>query len=458
MFIIDDKNNITGKIAALKTLSGGLPKINIRSLFSNNGTNPIVYLLNLFQITTGSNNLKNLIPEFIVSKTFDLETKIISNLLNELANTYTCGNILNFTDEQKTNGIDISVKEIDLFNKTYYSPTSTYGDVLYSNANIDKLIYDAIQANGNNVENDLFILRYNLSNDTINFKPKVNTLNEFNTKFLNNIKFFNPKLIYFSIFDYSFNLLGKTKARLKKEEEINKVLDNIIKSETTTIEDRFFEFSQDENIFITLQSESKFNKVVKLKSCDEIDTFVEETSFENGVLKITENITIVELEKLFDEQYDNIMSNVSPSNKNISIIELVSRTLNDLPVILLRLIIRPDIMMLFAINNKVLGAEDNKDLFRKMINVIAATFGSLLLTYLVMFLLQKFIKLLTPLLINKKVVDTKERLNNKKKLYKSIFGINDKVLNISKRLNNLSLPEINKISLDIDSFTENNSI
>lgn len=453
MSLIEDKNKIFGKIAALKTLSGGLPKINIKSLFSNNGTNPILYLLNLFQVSIGSDNIKKLAPEFIVSKSFDLESKITNNLINELASIYTCGNIIEFTDNQKTNGVDIPLNEIDLFSKTYYSPNSTYGQILYSNGGVDTLIYSTIQANGDVITTDLFEFRYNIINDTINVKPIVNTLNDFNSNYLSDIKFFNPKLIYFSLFDYSFNLLRKSKSRLKKEEEINRLLDNIIKSETTNIDDSFFQFSQEDVVNINEEIDNKFDSVIKLKTCNEISVFINESLLEESFNSITNNVNIVDFENNINNQYDSITESISPNDKSTSILEMVINTLNNLPIILLRLIIRPDVMLLFALNNHVLGDTDNKGLLRKMISVIARVFGSVLLTYLVMFLLKKFLSILTPLLINKKIVDTKERLNNKKKQYQSLFGINNNLLKIGKKLNSLSLPDINNLSQDIDNFS-----
>ena len=483
MSVLDQKNKIMGNIAALNVINEGLPKFDIKNSFSsiNNNTNPIDFLLDLVQSLMGYQELKGSIVDIMTRKLPEIELQIKKTLKQDLKGYFSCGVNPSLPTWLKSNssGVELKLSNIDFFETMKTDPNSDFGFLifedapsglnstdfntfLYSNIDLNKDVFTpnsgsyspwGLSTTGTNIID----LRFNpvgtTKNNVIQIKSNVNydnkTLTEFNNAFIDSITIFgNPNNINGSkilngIIDNLFGTIsvnvGKTKKQLKKEAEINEVLECILNSdENDVIDDSYFEFSNAQLSRIELEVNNKKKGIRVLETCGDliaqvpIDILIDVNSDFNISTTTTDTTTdeekqVIAMTKAIDTIAEIQAANSGtiniPSVKLNFLLDLIKNFMKSI----INIIISPKMMTLFSLNFKILygiAAEYDGpiDFMRKNKNLIIGIAKSIL-ELIVRMLLSMVLKRLTSMVSKKLIDDKKERYNNYVAQVLSMLGL-----------------------------------
>jgi hypothetical protein len=136
MSVYDQKKKVMGNIAALNTITEGLPKFKRTDSFSsmNNDGNSTNFLLDLTQALIGYQELKENIVDILTRKLPEIESEIKKKLKLELKEYTSCGVNPNIPSWFKSTGVGVTLKlsNIDFFQITKTDPKSAFGFLIYN--------------------------------------------------------------------------------------------------------------------------------------------------------------------------------------------------------------------------------------------------------------------------------------------------------------------------------------
>src|ERR1035437_3766957 len=132
MGLIDDKKNVFTTIGAYTSLKQEktLPDTTNSYPSVNNKKDIVPFLLDVLKVVVGSEALKQLTGELFTNLIAGVEPQMKSSLTKQTVQ-YNAGDSL--PTGFKTTGINVPVKDIDVYSKLKTDPNSAHGSLLYDN-------------------------------------------------------------------------------------------------------------------------------------------------------------------------------------------------------------------------------------------------------------------------------------------------------------------------------------
>jgi hypothetical protein len=488
MSVLDQKNKIMGNIAALNVINERLPKFDIKNSFSsiNNKTNSIDFLLDLVQSLIGYQELKGNIIDVITRKLPEIELQIKKVLKQDLKEYVSCGVNPSIPTWLSSNGsgIELKLSNIDFFDTMKTDPNSDFGFLLFEDAasglnstDFNTFLYSNIDLNKDNfIPNggitspwglstnglDIIDVRFSPVGTTVNNVVKINaninydnrTLTDFNNAFIDSITLFgspsniNGSKILNTIVDNLFGTIssniGKTKKQLKKEAEINEVLECILNSdENDVIDDSYFEFDNAQLIKIETDVNNRKNGIKILETCGNLITQVPievliDVNKDFSASTITTGTTTPEEEQVLamtnaidtisDIQASNASTINIPTVKLNFLLDLIKNFMKSI----INIILSPKLMTLFSLNFKILYGIASEydgpvDFMKKNKNLIVSI-SKTVLEPIIKMLISMVLKRLTSMISKKLAGDKIEQAKNYVAQLLSMVGVTQNII------------------------------
>jgi hypothetical protein len=488
MSTLDQKTKIMGNIAALNVINEGLPKFNIQNSFSsiNNKTNPVDFLLDLVQSLIGYQELKGDIVDVITRKLPEIESQIKKTLKQDLKGYVSCGvnPSIPVWLRSSGSGVELKLSNIDFFETMKSDPNSDFGFLLfedttsglnstdfntflYSNIDLNKADFTpnggvsspwGLSTTGSNIVDVKFSPVGTTVNNIIKINANVNydnkTLTEFNNAFIDSITLFgspnniNGSKILNGIIDNLFGTIsvkvGKTKKQLKKEAEINEVLECILNSdENDVIDDSYFEFDNAQLTKIETEVNNRKNGIKVLETCGNliaqvpIDVLID-VNKDFSASTITTGTTtpeeeqVVVMTKAIDTISDTQASNANTINVPTVKLNFLLDLIKNFMKSIINIILSPKLMTLFSLNFKILYGIASEydgpiDFMKKNKNLIVSI-SKAVLEPIIKMLLSMVLKRLTAMISKKLSGDKIEQAKNYVAQILSMLGVPQNII------------------------------
>ena len=229
MGVIDGKRDIFTQIGALTSIRSDIELgEQTNSLSSINNSNEIVpFLLDMLTTIVGSEALQTTVGEIMSSYIGGVEEDLRDSLKQQF---------IGFNSDQTlpsgfvNDGYDMSVSNIDLFEKTKVDPNSQVGSLLYNDEvnDFDNKLYESYLTPGSPSTFGPLTITYNDNTDYINIKP-INgsqTIGEFTEDYINELNIINEKQFVSEIINLIFGTLVS---------EVDKTLNTTIQQESVVV-------------------------------------------------------------------------------------------------------------------------------------------------------------------------------------------------------------------------------
>lgn len=470
MSVYDQKEKVMGNIAALNAITEGLPKFKTTNSFSsmNNSGNSTDFLLDLIKSLIGYEELKENVIDVLTRKLPEIESDIKKNLKLQLKEYTSCGVNPSIPSWLKStgSGVNLKLSDIDFFQITKTDPKSAFGFLIYNDyqsglnsTDFNTFLYSNIEQNksdfnpnggtaspwgsstmGTNIIDVKFspvgtpttsILGATTNNNIVKITTNSNfdnkTLSEFNESFVDSIYLFGDPNNYDgtkilnAIIDNLFGTMsveiGKTPKQLKKEAEINEVLNCILNSdENDVIDDNYFKFDNQQLTKIETEVNNRKLGIKVLETCGDLianipiselvdsnNLFTAATANQIGVLSQGE-AQVQAISKAIDNIAAAQASNAStidiPTVKYNFILDLIK----NLTQSIINIVLSPRLVTLFAVNFKILYGQlsmydgpidfikKNKNLIISISKVILEIVIKMLLTLALKYISKKLAK------------------------------------------------------------------
>src|ERR1035437_9266810 len=201
------------------------------------------FLLDVLKVVVGSEALKQLTGELFTNFIAGVEPQMKSSLTKQTVQ-YNAGDSL--PTGFKTTGINVPVKDIDVYAKLKTDPASAHGDLLYDNTkpNFDSKARQAIQNAGTDTTYNNMIIKYNSSTDSFNFKPTVasssGTIGDWMGGYIKDTVIVDKKEFLTNTMNAVYGSVtanqNKTVEQVYQELQINKLLEQLIDDDNDSFE------------------------------------------------------------------------------------------------------------------------------------------------------------------------------------------------------------------------------
>jgi len=266
MGLIDDKKNVFTTIGAYTSFMerSKNQKNDGTNLFPsiNNKKDVVPYLLDVLKVVVGSDALKQLTGDLFVKFTDIAEPQIKESLKKQMIQ-HNSGSQLPAYFKSTGSGIDIPVKDIDVFGKLKTNPASSTGSLLYGTTDtFDSKAYEAFTSGFttyNNVE-----IRYDSITDKFNFKatPASSTQNigQWLGNYIDDTVIINKKEFLTNVMNAVYGSVtanqNKTVEQVYNELQVSKLIDQLLQ------DDDSFEISQSDYDTLLEQAQALIDGVV----------------------------------------------------------------------------------------------------------------------------------------------------------------------------------------------------
>jgi hypothetical protein len=465
MSLVDKKRKVFGEIAAARTLVEGMPLFKLVSSFPsiNNGTDPIIFLIDLIKSLIGQSRFVKKLSEML-TKTLDvIEQKLKIILKKTLKAIVTCGVDPTIPSYLKsgpnTTGIVIELSKIDFFDQFKTDPTTPVGKLMYNNITTPSLLlssdmntflygviqqegathtwqnildfrFDSIDLSGNGNPNNCLTIKCNAGYDN-------KSLNQLNDNFIDSLDLFESNQIVNKIIDalfgsISFNL-GKTNKQLEMEAKINDVIDRIANSDINhEINDDYFEFSNDEIAQQQSLANDRKNGIIKIKTSVETQARMPISYLETLTNDLNVATTLVQKRDIINDSLNNMADNLSSQIPNTQDSQTVKVSffkdlIKNLIKAITSILLSPKIIVIFLINFKIIFGlassfknpiefiKKNRALFKAVIKEIT--------NIIIQYLMRIAMKEITKLAGSSAMVKIKEKADTKKQQLLSLIGV-----------------------------------
>lgn len=432
MSLIDDKNDIFGQIAALRTSCEGFPKFNLsNSLCSiDNSTNPLDFLIDLLKVTIGFERLSFILTNTLTYDLGKIELQIKKALKKELKSLVSCGvnpTIPDFFLHQNINslstGVNLDLRKIDYMGIMLVDPNTTAGLLTYddttggiNSTDFHTYLFETIQLDGTQTDwgtstigNDILSIEFNsvgTPNNSLNIKASeyysnpINNkkLTDLNNDYIDSINLFGSGLMINSLVDSLFGSisfeLNKTKEQIQKEIEIEHIIECFLNTdESTIVDDSFFEFS---NESIRIQEEEANNRgqgIKVLANCGNVASSVPVSTLSGITLSLMSATSVTDKSEIISNGINEIANNasnvVNDKNKITAKLNFIDGAIRKLMIKMGGIILSPKIITIFAVNHNIVYGTDltnpinwmklNKILMNSIITAIRETIIKILL-------------------------------------------------------------------------------
>lgn len=236
MSLRTDKKNVFTTIGAYSSLAREAELTETTDTFSslNENRNPLTFLIETLKIVIGTEALKILVGKMF-SEVIDNIEPTLKNTLESQLTDFNSGETIPDYFKNTGDGINIPLEEIDFFSKLKTDPNSDVGQLLYgeSEENLDSKIYNAIVADGTDVEFGNIVLNYSSINDTLNVKSTTNddTLGSWISNFIQEKPIINKDAFLAGVLNLIFGSISskedKSIEKIIEEKKIEKLLHKI---------------------------------------------------------------------------------------------------------------------------------------------------------------------------------------------------------------------------------------
>lgn len=392
MSILNQKKKVFGNIAALKTLTEGFPKLRSTSSFPsiNSKGDSIAFLCDLIKALIGYQELVKQTVDTLIFSIKDIEDEIKTALKNELKLLVNCGvdpNIPSFI-KSTSNGITFPLNKIDYADIMRVNPNGPQGNLIYNDitpnlidsSDFNTFLFQTVQNNGT-VErwghttsaSDIFDIEFNSiditgTNPNNSLTVKANsaydnkTLTELNNDYIDSISLFNTEHLVSNIVDNVFgsisSIISKPISSLNMDAKLNTVINKIVNSTTDTIEDKVFQFTNDE-----IQSHDEIARLrqrgisIINGSNDIISQVPVSTLSDLHAEMLTATTTDIKRTILASnlDKMATISAENSPYKVDVPAIKLnfIQEIINNLVRAVINTVISPKVILIFMINYKI---------------------------------------------------------------------------------------------------------
>lgn len=435
MPIKDKKEKIFAKIAAEKTLVEGKYDSkkkqgqNSIETINNKKGKVIEFLTDLVSALVGFMVLVNTIVDTLTYYLAKIEKEIKNGLKTELKNIVSCGVNPSLPSFIKStgSGIAIQVNKIDFLDMFLINPQSSNGQLMYNDtaslllsSDFNTFLYGVIQNDGttqtwrNTAGQGLLDIRFDsigvgVPNNSLIIKANSNynnkSLTDLNNDFIESLTLFNTHGLLNRIIDSIYGSISistnKSIKQLKKEAEIDTVVDKIIDAEhNDIIDDSYFTFTNDETESHLRKSEQRKKGVHVLQTSNIINASIPvemlnsfTTDFTSATTTIAKkNVLSSHLTTMANQTTVNNTNEITSLPDNISIkLNFTQQIFNNLTKAIVGSIISPKVVMIFLINLKIVYGtsavyadgvdfiKKNKNIFKSMIKQIVVIIIKILL-------------------------------------------------------------------------------
>lgn len=390
MALIDQKSKVFGKVAAARTLAEGLPKLVTNPSFPsiNNDGNSVNFLVDMLKALVGVEKLRTIIVDTLSYKLDEIEVTVKNQMKLSLKELVNCGVNPSIPAYLKStgSGIKIEVPKIDFLDVMKVDPLSREGDFIYTdtqavpltNSNdFNTFLYGTIQANGSTETWASSQPILNVKFDAVNVSPAPNNTITFNTNpaydnksltdlnndYIDSIDLFDSRLMLNNILDDIFGAisvtLNKSRSQLLKEEQIKKVIQNIVDAdEEDVIDNGYFQFTNDEVAEQENAADWRKKGINVVTTCGNAATTIPPSTMDDinedlkGAVFIEDKKTIISegLNKLGDEIGSQAGSDEDSYALNLNfIISLITNLISSI----IKSILSPKVITMFLLNYKI---------------------------------------------------------------------------------------------------------
>ena len=455
MGIIDEKRKIMSDTSALNVLTDGFPTFKISDSYPsiNNNGSSTDFLIDLIKSLIGYEELKINVVDIFTRKMPEIELDVKASIKSELKGLVSCG--INPTiPDCLANGAEFKVTDIDFFDLMKTDPTSEFGPLVYDDvtsgidsSDFNTFLYENIKINRSGAGitsswNGILDVKFSpvgtTANNVVTLTSNSNyidsSLIDFNNDFVDSISLFSSSKTLTNIIDTLFgsisSTIGKSKKQLKREAEIDVILDSIIDAnENDVIDNSYFEFSNSQlsKIESTVNQQSVGIKILEtsgnLPVSVPIDLVVEVNNNINDAIinppsgMLVEQSEVIAMENAIDtlatQQADFSPNPIDrPTIKVNFILDLIKRFVKSL----IHIIISPKLTVLFGINHKIMygcdkGYDGAIDFLKKNKGLIIALVKTVSI-FIIKMLLVIALKAISIKLSKKFADDAKEKAKN----------------------------------------------
>lgn len=368
MSLVDDKKDIINQIGVFNSIGKKVevPEKNSTLPSLNNSNEPVPFMLDTLTVMVGSQALERATGQVMTDYVRKTEPTLKTSLVKQTT-THNSNQMLSPTFT--SSGYSVPVKNVDLNGKFKTDPSSQTGGLIYGdNANnFDKSMYNAIQNPGTDVTHGIgsgaVKLNYDKTTDNVNVKPvqTSQTVGAFTAAFIGGMTLLNEKEVTSRVVDTMFGTVSanqqKSLSQLKKEEEINAIIQKIINGETN------LDLTQSDLMDIEDRANQKLNGKAKVDvGCSIIDSNVSINDLQNLISGNTGTTDPVKIGRnygrLIENSFGKDTSQTNPSNKNAIKDGFFKRLIDTIKLIVVQaLTTTPQIRMLMA----MVGGFKNND-------------------------------------------------------------------------------------------------
>lgn len=469
MSLNDDKRKIFGEIAALRVSTETYPKFKIgNSLDSldNIKSGGVDFLTDLIKSLIGFEELQNAIADFLTNKIEDVEDEVKSSLKNSLNTLISCNINPSIPDSVKhtnivpsSTGLNMDIKHIDYLNIFLTNPNTPEGGLIYgdtssgiNSTDCNTFLFNALQTPNyefnwgsitNDDNNDILSVKFNPSgqpNNTLNIKvsefysnPTNNKkLIDLNNDYIDSITFLSPDKIISGAFDLLFGVLSgnKSEKQITQEAKLEALIDRIINSEDTIIDDSYFQFTNEELIDFENISNNRKNGVQSININDNVELSMDI----NDLVSLQNNINGVTSSLVLNQEIINGLSTITQNatselNNNDAVgakLNIFDALIKKLTTAIINIVLSPKLLLIYNLNYYIItGNEitDPLDFFSKNRNMIKGIIDSIK-TVLTTYLTDIVMKQITDLVEKHLIEILKEKQKALRAQLASLTGVN----------------------------------
>jgi hypothetical protein len=478
MAIVDQKKKVLSQVAALKTLNEGFPTFKLTNSLSsiNNKQDSLDFLVDLLKTLIGYEKLRDSLVDLLSTELDNIELTVKKSIKKDLKSFINCSSdpsIPDFIKHQSVlagqPGVDLELNKIDFTELMFIDPTSQVGHMFYDdqtaglnstdfNTFLFSTIQDGNQQDWSDGTNDILSLDFNASgtiNNVINVRASAfystpangKTLTDLNNDYIDSVKLFPSDKVMTNIIDSLFGTVSsktdKTATSLLSEEQVNTIINNFINADDDeTIDDSFFQFTNEEVRTQRETANNRQNGIRKLETCENVESKISLSSLSTITSSVSASTTTSQKKEVvssgLNTMADELSSNVSGADKNNAKLNFIDLLIRKIILAIVNIIISPKLIMLFAINNKIVNGasatfdgpldfiRQNKTLFKAIVNSVRNA--------IVSFLLRIVLKEVSRLIAEQAIGNLTEKTNAATSQLLSLVGVPQSVLRIISNL------------------------
>lgn len=515
----DSTNAVYREVAAVKTLAEGMPstlknkgmaeinnkkskllakaaekKAGVISKVKDKAANAMKFVKNILMIIAGVKAIKLLVTSIVSRELPKIELFIKKALKDQLKEMINCGSDPAIPDYLKQNGagIDIKLSNTDFYRMFTMDPTTPDGALLYTDGqsglaskDMHTFLYSVIQddtLNGGTAHDwgtqtmldPILSVAYSSQTPTaarvINVKASQfytdnKSLTDFNNDYIDSLTILPTAQMFAQLIDSLFGVVSfKLKVPpdwLKKQEEVNKIVERMMDAEEdTVIDDSFFEFEGQDLWDIEEVARQRSKGIRYFVTCDNVSTSVSADTLLSQVTAIENAPNKQALDDIITTAFATIESEVTDNlpakDKANASFEFFDKIFKAIGQTTANTILSPKLAILLQINNRIIygtQAQDNlnspKDYIfknRVLYNAIIKAIKSILLSILLAYALKK----LADLINKSKSLDIAEKIALAKAQLLSLVGIPPAIFKMMNMVSGFYSAMNDKIDDNID--------